>query len=122
MSAAKAAAEAAVLPRALDAIVGIPAAAVVSDPAIVGVDVRGVRVSIVVAIVAIFVVVLATPLCTGTMFRDVLATVVMLITITAVVLLVPVLSKGGKGDHHRCRKNRYPSFHDKPPKPDFKHR
>jgi hypothetical protein len=87
--------------------VGIAAAAVMSDPAIVGVHVRSVGMPVVVAIAAVFVSVsFVTPLWAGTMFRDVLATVVMPITITAVVFLAPVLSKGREGDHHRCRKNR----------------
>ena len=106
VSAAKAAVEAAVLPRALDAIVRIASASVMSDPAVIRVDVRSGRVPVVVAIVAIFVVILATPFWTGTVFRDTLATIIMTIMITAVVFLMPVLSKSGKGDHHHCRKNR----------------
>ena len=44
MAAAKAAGEAAVLPRAIDVIVGIIATGIVTDPSVVVMDVRGLRV------------------------------------------------------------------------------
>jgi Crp-like helix-turn-helix protein len=113
MAAAKAAVEAAVFPRALDLIIAVAPAAVMSNPAVVGVHVRSVGVPFPVAIGAIFLGLAgfgATR--AGTMFRDVLATVVMTIVIAMVTAFVPFLPKGWKSDEQHHHEKPKDSFHD----------
>jgi len=100
-------AKAAVFPGAFHAIMTVAAADVVSDPAVVRVHMRSVRMPVMVAIAAILLC-LAGSAATGagTMFRDVLATVVMTIAIAVINAFVPLLSTNWNSDkQHQAREN-----------------
>jgi hypothetical protein len=110
MPAAKTTRETTMLPRAIGMIAWIAAPAVMSDPSIVGMDVRGVWVSRPVAVAAVFLrLAFVTPasVSPGTMRGDVFAAVVIIVCATVIVAtmvplimtLVPVLSKCRKTDH-----------------------